>query len=266
MQKACPWPPAPSPPPRPDTVPPIAHGGSTLARPYASAFTTLAPASVTLTRQFVGTACRPFSCEEPRREAPRQLRQRHEGPPDGGPTMPQSPHTLPSHTHTHYHLNPSTTIHPAAGTAAPKLDATPSPVPSPPARPHDSRCKTVYGFVINDIVLLRGHSSPPRRGRVVSRARGRRRRGPRRARGQPAGNGDTPSAPIKVRQTVTDIPTLIRLTASDQPDTDRGCLGAAVRLSALARPSSTPNTHSTREMRRGCAQISTRSATTRQMQ
>ena len=169
-KRHAPCPAAPSPPPRPDTVPPIAHGGSTLARPYASAFTTLAPASVTLTRQFVGTACRPFSCEEPRREAPRQLRQRHEGPPDGGPTMPQSPHTLPSHTHTHYHLNPSTTIHPAAGTAAPKLDATPSPLPSPPA-PHDSRCKTVYGFVINAIVLLRGHSSPPR-GQSRARAAG----------------------------------------------------------------------------------------------
>ena len=115
-KRHAPGPAAPSPPPRPDTVPPIAHGGSTLARPYASAFTTLAPASVTLTRQFVGTACRPFSCEEPRREAPRQLRQRHEGPPDGGPTMPQSPHTLPSHTHTHsHHPLPST---PPARTAA----------------------------------------------------------------------------------------------------------------------------------------------------
>lgn len=133
-KRHAPCPAAPSPPPRPDTVPPIAHGGSTLARPYASAFTTLAPASVTLTRQFVGTACRPFSCEEPRREAPRQLRQRHEGPPDGGPTMPQSPHTLPSHTHTHYHLNPSTTIHPRPP-ARPLRSSMPRPRLSPRPRP-----------------------------------------------------------------------------------------------------------------------------------
>ena len=43
-KRHAPGPAAPSPPPRPDTVPPIAHGGSTLSRPYASAFTTLAPA------------------------------------------------------------------------------------------------------------------------------------------------------------------------------------------------------------------------------
>ena len=61
---------------------------------------------------------------------------------------------------------------------------------------------------------------------------GARARGPR-ARGQGLRAIETPSAPITVRKTVTDIPTLIRLTASDQPDTDRGCLGAAVRLSAL---------------------------------
>ena len=59
-KRHAPGPAAPSPPPRPDTVPPIAHGGSTLSRPYASAFTTLAPAIVTLTRRLVGTACRPF--------------------------------------------------------------------------------------------------------------------------------------------------------------------------------------------------------------
>ena len=156
-QKACPWPRRPLAPPRPDTVPPIAHGGSTLARPYASAFTTLAPASVTLTRQFVGTACRPFSCEEPRREAPRQLCQRHEGPPDGGPTMPQSPRTLPSHTHTHFTFNPSTTIHPARphGRSEARCSSecpTPSPLPSPPPRTvalQDSVwfCDTCYSFV-----------------------------------------------------------------------------------------------------------------------
>ena len=60
--KARPWPrrcPART---SPDTAPPIAHGGSTLARTCAVALTALAPASVALTRQFVGNARRHFLC------------------------------------------------------------------------------------------------------------------------------------------------------------------------------------------------------------
>ena len=204
-KRHAPGPAAPSPPPRPDTVPPIAHGGSTLARPYASAFTTLAPASVTLTRQFVGTACRPFSCEEPRREAPRQLRQRHEGPPDGGPTMPQSPHTLPSHTHTHYHLNPSTTIHPAGRARSSIVDAQSchalaSPLAPTPhgrvARQCIWFCDKCYSFVTWPLI-----SAAPRP-RVVSPvgvARGRRRAGARGAGGRRGGNWRHPLPRLRIR-------------------------------------------------------------------
>ena len=185
-------------------------------------------------------------------------------------------HTPFTHSHT---LSPSTAIHPARphGRSKLVLDAQSChALASPRPHPARSRCKTVYDFVINAIVLLRSHTSPLRRaeawagasetdssGALASRVL------PPRGRGRAAGgetrlpvSPQTPSAPITARKTVTHIPTLIRLTASDQP----GLTAAACAAPALPPHRAAPNTHSTREMRRGCAQISTRSATTRQMQ
>ena len=130
---------------------------------------------------------------EPRREAPRQLRQRHEGPPDGGPTMPQSPHTLPSHTHTHFTFNPSTTIHPARphgrSEARARCHALASPLAPTPhgrvARQCIRFCDKCYSFVTWPL------SSPPRRGRAwssVNTQQARARAAPARARAGPAGN------------------------------------------------------------------------------
>ena len=134
---------------------------------------------------------------EPRREAPRQLRQRHEGPPDGGPTMPQSPHTLPSHTHTHFTFNPSTTIHPARphGRSEAASSMPPSPLPCPlapgPARSlQDSVwfCDKCYGFVTWPLI------SAARRGRAWS-AQSESRAGGGRARA--AGRGDGRGQPAR---------------------------------------------------------------------
>jgi len=89
---------------------------------------------------------------------------------------------LNHHTHSLHTLTHTITlIHPlpSARTAAPKLSArchALSPLPSPPA-PHGRDCKTVYGFVINAIVLLRGHSHLRRAEAAWSTHNSRARRG-----------------------------------------------------------------------------------------
>ena len=176
---------------RPDPAPRIAHGSSALARTCGVTLAALPTASVALTRQFVGNACRHFSCEAPRHGAPPHDRSFDNEPPRAGQRrLNQHTHSLHTHTHTSYHRTPFTTIHllhhnlPAQPTAPPpdpshdRLSPRPPPVSSPP--PMHGFSKTVYSvrcLVIGFLLAAHLPSSrapPPRpRGARAPRPRAR---------------------------------------------------------------------------------------------
>lgn len=169
---------------RPDTAPRIAHGSSALARTCGVTLAALPTASVALTRQFVGNACRHFSCEAPRHGAPPHDRSFDNEPPRAGQRrLNQHTHSFHTHTHTSYHRTPFTTIHllhhnlPAQPAPPPdpphdRLSPRPPPVSSPP--PMHGCSKTVSSvrcFVIGFLLAAHLPSSRAHPGATPARPR-----------------------------------------------------------------------------------------------